>query len=159
MLEDIDEELGRSRTQGHFWKRHDPRRLRRRMLQHEFWKQTRNNDTAGVTKSLASGEVDVNRANDQGWTPLCVAASQGYVEIVVRLLACDSIDLEFHDNCGTTALTWAATVGQLEIVKQLLDSGKVETYLKDGVGCAALTFASRNKHTEIADLILAKLDQ
>jgi hypothetical protein len=159
MLEDVDEELGRSRTQNYFWKRHDPRRLRQRMLQQTFWKQIRNNDVAGVARSLAGGEVDVNLANDRGWTPLRSPASQGYINIVVLLLAHDSIDLDFHDEYGTTALSWAAKAGQLEIVKQLLDSGKVDKYLNGGVGSAAFTFASQNKHPEIADLILAKLDK
>jgi ankyrin repeat protein len=159
MLEDIDEELGRSRTQDHFWKRHDPRHLRQRMLQQGFWKQIRNNDLAGVKKSLTVGECDVNQANDQGWTPLRFASSQGYINVVVHLLSYDSIDLDFHDEYGTTALSWAASAGHLGIVKQLLDSGKVDVYLKGGVGCAAFTFASRNEHIEIAKLILARLDQ
>jgi hypothetical protein len=159
MLEDIDEELGRSRTQDHFWKRHDPRRLRQKMLLQGFWKYIRNNDVAGVTRSLASGEVDVNLKNDRGWTPLRFAASKGHIEIVVLLLAHDSIDLDFHDEYGTTALSWAATVGQLEIVKQLLGSGKVDKYLKGGVGSASFAFASQNSHPEVADLILAKLDK
>jgi hypothetical protein len=159
MLEDIDEELGRSRTQDHFWKRHDPRRLRQKMLLQGFWKHIRNNDVAGVTRTLASDEVDVNLKNDRGWTPLRFAASKGHIEIVVLLLAHHSIDLDFHDEYGTTALSWAATVGQLEIVKQLLGSGKVDKYLKGGVGSAAFAFASQNSHPEVADLILAKLDK
>jgi uncharacterized C2H2 Zn-finger protein len=159
MLEDIDEELGRSRTQDHFWKRHDPRRLRQKMLLQGFWKHIRNNDVAGVTRSLASGEVDVNLKNDRGWTPLRFAASKDHIELVVLLLAHDTIDLDFHDEYGTTALSWAATTGQLEIVKKLLDSGKVDEYLKGGVGTAAFAFASRNNHPEVADLILSKLDK
>jgi ankyrin repeat protein len=159
MLEDIDEGLGRSPTQDHFWKRHDPRRLRQKMLLQGFWKHIRNNDVAGVTRSLASGEVDVNLKNDRGWTPLRFAASKDHIELVVLLLAHDTIDLDFDDEYGTTALSWAATTGQLEIVKQLLDSGKVDEYLKGGVGTAAFAFASRNNHPEVADLILSKLDK
>jgi hypothetical protein len=189
MLEDIDEELGRSRTQGHFWKRYDPRRLRQRMLQQGFWKQVQNNDVAGVTTSLAGGEVDVNLVNDQFWnqirhkdmagvttslaggevdvnlandvgcTPLRYAALQGYADIVMLFLAYDGVDLDFHDGYGTTALSWAASAGQVEIVKQLLDSGKVDKYLKGDVGSAAFAFASQNNHPEVAGLILAKLDK
>ena len=68
---------------------------------------------------LAAG-ADVNKADNDGDTPLWIASSQGDVEVVKLLLAAPGIDVNLANNNGATPLFTASQEGRAEVVKLLL---------------------------------------
>jgi hypothetical protein len=92
--------------------------------------QAARGDLAGARWSLRLG-VDPNTASRWGWrhenegeTPMTVAAQFGRVE-VVRLLLAHGADPDLRDGGGQhqTPLSTAAMHGQLEVCRLLLDAG------------------------------------
>ena len=56
--------------------------------------------------------------NNDGTTPMCVAAEKGYLEIVKYLIE-NGANANATDVDGKTALTWAVEKGHSEVVKFL----------------------------------------
>lgn len=81
-----------------------------------------------VRQILAGGLVLESR-DDEGRTPLLVAAIAGYDEIVSEILS-HQPNLETRDEGGLSALMVASAVGRAEIVSELLRAGA----LPDGTG-------------------------
>ncbi|KAJ8111764.1 hypothetical protein ONZ43_g5547 [Nemania bipapillata] len=61
----------------------------------------------------------INQRNDSGYTPLCLAAREGHVEVVVKLLE-HGADMSLQDYHGRTALSLAAGNGHLAMVEAIL---------------------------------------
>ena len=108
---------------------------------------------------ILQGPQDPNDPNllfdvpfEDDYTPLHVAAEQGYVEIVHLLLEAGA-DKDNAGRRGTTALHLAAQHGRLEIVHLLLDSGADKEKLTFR-GETALHYAARNGHSEVVNLFL-----
>lgn len=55
--------------------------------------------------------------------PLCLAASQGDIRSIQKLLNSGTIDINAPDSQGNTALHLAAITGNLEAVKMLIKNG------------------------------------
>ena len=79
---------------------------------------------AGVGRAAAhhqeelAGKADVNKADEEGWTPLISASLFGHVEIVKLLLAAGAKKDKITTS-GDTALTLATERGHHEIVQLL----------------------------------------
>ena len=65
------------------------------------------NGHEAVVKALIEAGADVNKARDDGWTPLYTAASNGH-EAVVKALIEAGADVNKADNDGKTPLYMAA---------------------------------------------------
>ena len=52
---------------------------------------------------LIEKDADVKKANNDGWTPLYIAAENGHLE-VIKLLIKKGADVNKADNCGWTSL-------------------------------------------------------
>jgi len=63
---------------------------------------------------------DVNLRNEEGFTPLCLAARTGNEEAVSLLLNHPEIDVNSEDQSGSTALVLASFSGHATIVKKLI---------------------------------------
>ena len=74
-----------------------------------------------TTKLLLDSGADINKADNDGWTPLYIAAQNGYVEIV-KLLLDSGADKDKADEDGRTPLFTAAGKGHDACVKLLLDA-------------------------------------
>lgn len=68
--------------------------------------------------------VDVNAQDEQGYTPLILAAAKGYVAIVELLLK-NQANIHHEDSTGNTALSHANSQGKTDIVAILLNNGAV----------------------------------
>ena len=83
------------------------------------------NRTEELSRSVAGG-ADVNAANENGWTPLMVAASRGNLEAIDLLLAAGADPgpaAPTRDVSGFTALMAAAYYGHPEAAAALLQAG------------------------------------
>jgi len=87
-------------------------------LDRTFWQAAW---VADVTRCLAAG-ADPNARDEDGWTPLHLAATYDGAEAVAALLA-GGADLNARDEDGWTPLHVAALVGGAEAVAALLDEG------------------------------------
>jgi hypothetical protein len=128
--------------------------------------QTARGDVAGAQWSLRLG-VDPNTTSRWGWrhenegqTPLTVAAQSGRVELV-RLLLANGADPNLRDGGGQweTPLSTAAMHGQLEVCRLLLDAGadpNIRTNPElagDPGNWTALDWALQANHPAVAELL------
>lgn len=80
----------------------------------------------GEIASLARAGADLNAGNQNGWTPLMVAASRGNLRAVDELLAAGAdpnITSRTEHYSGFTALMAAAYYGHPEVVETLVKAG------------------------------------
>ena len=107
----------------------------------ELFEGCREGDIVKVAALLAQN-VDANAKNDFGVTPLHIAASRGFIDIVLLLInkgvAVDSTDVD-----GVTPLHLAGQGGHLEVVMLLVQTKKVDINAKCGDGWTPLHYAAR----------------
>lgn len=103
------------------------------------------NDILEEIKSIIEKGGDINAQYD-GWTPLTLASSSGYLNIV-KFLVEKGADINAKSNCGWTALMWASMIGYFEIVKYLVENG-ADINAKNDYGWTALMLALNSKQSE-----------
>lgn len=108
-------------------------------------------DAARLRKILVDDTTLLEARNEQGWTPLRVAAQRGHVAAVGLLLAAGArVDCEA--DFGSTPLSRAAQHGHTQVVERLLAAGADPTQLGDG--WSALQLAARRGHADVVALLL-----
>ncbi len=114
------------------------------------------NSEAGILQEerlRAQTRVYVNkRWHDDGMTALQIAAENGHLEVVKRLLD-DGAVVNMEDEQGLTSLHYAAKNGHLEVVKSLLDAG-AEVNRKDNQGETALDYALNSGQEEVGLVLI-----
>ena len=116
----------------------------------------RDRETEKISLLLAAG-ADANWANEDenGTTPLVLAAQKGHTECVRLLLAAPGIDVNKANKDGTTPLSWAAQKGHTENVSLLLAAPGININQVDSKGITPLFWAASWNHTECVRLLLA----
>jgi ankyrin repeat protein len=107
-----------------------------------------------------NANASVDQADDEGTTPLCVAAQEGHTA-VVELLVRAKADLDKASNTGATPLKIAAQGGHTAIV-ELLVRAKASLDQASNQGVTPLAFAAQNGHTGVVELLVrakASLDK
>ena len=87
-------------------------------------------------------DIDPDRQDDYGRTPLSYAAESGHTELVKALSSDGRVDLDRQDNEGRTALSYAAQNGHTEVVKALLSDCRVDPNRQDAFGRTPLSQAA-----------------
>ncbi|NJB67242.1 ankyrin repeat protein [Desulfobaculum xiamenense] len=105
---------------------------------------------AGVSRAIASG-AKVNALNDDGESPLCVAAYEGHAEIVGLLLA-NGADPDARNAFNEPPLVTASMEGHAEVVRMLLEHG-ASIDATDEDGYTALYLAVFYGHTAVEKLL------
>jgi ankyrin repeat protein len=108
-------------------------------------------DTPKISELLQRG-ADVNRPDEEAFTPLCWAAAGGRKDVVNLLLEAGA-QVNQRGQFGVTALICAAGWGHVEIVKRLIESG-ADVNLPDERGLTALTLAAVRGRAEMVKLLV-----
>jgi uncharacterized protein len=114
-----------------------------------------------IVKCLVEMGISVNeKGGVLGGTPLNVAVSRGHIKVVNYLLQCATeIDVSVPER---NPLFGAIYGGHKDIVEILIEHG-IDTQIRYTGECMsnmdAVAFAQERGHTEIAELILASLNQ
>ncbi|MFH0824680.1 MAG: ankyrin repeat domain-containing protein, partial [Pseudomonadota bacterium] len=97
--------------------------------------------------------ADLGAAKEnEGLTPLILAASGGHLE-TVRCLLDRGVDVNATDKFGSTALIRASAKGHIEVVRLLLDRG-ARVNATSGSGTTALIKAALLGHSEVSRELL-----
>jgi ankyrin repeat protein len=112
---------------------------------------------AKVSALLTSGEARIDQADNQGWTALIAAASEGQVEVVNFLLtraedAAEVVNAANHDD--ETALIRATLGGHVDVVRALLATDGINVNAATSNGTTALMVAAGTDNEEIATELL-----
>ncbi|KAG8188361.1 hypothetical protein JTE90_019268 [Oedothorax gibbosus] len=98
--------------------------------------------------------VDVNALKRADWTPLMLACTKPYLEIVKELLQ-HGASLDIVNKDGWTAFHIATREGHLDIVKFLLDSNHTVWNTTSKNGRTPLHTASLHGHLNVVELLVA----
>jgi ankyrin repeat protein len=94
------------------------------------------------------------QAGDISSLILLKASTQGWEEVVKKILACENININFPNFHGLTPFDIAIREGYVEITKMLLNTGKVNVNSRDDKGRTPLSHAVRQGYKEIVKLLL-----
>jgi ankyrin repeat protein len=131
----------------------DSNRLSGQSAENSLIEAVANMDFLNINVLLAEGAV-VDSSDQDGNTPLMVAAKIGNPRIVTLLLA-HNPEINRKNNEGNTALMIAAEHGQLFVAEQLIAKG-ANQYSKNAMGLNPLQIAKRNGHAAVVDLLSGK---
>lgn len=101
-------------------------------------------------KAFLNG-ANIEGINEDGQTPLIVAAKAGWSQIVGLLLA-KRAEVNVQDNKKRSALSHAAGKGFLTCVEQLINAG-ADRHQKDARGFLPFSYAKAKKHQGIMELV------
>lgn len=113
-----------------------------------FLNACRNGHKSIVQIFLKKGDVDVNKRDAEGNTPLYHACLKGFRDIVSLLLDCDA-DVSVANNSSETPLHAAAKSGNKEIIGKLVQYG-ADLDATDKEGRTPLIRLLDNKRTDAA---------
>ncbi len=102
---------------------------------------------------LLRAGADPDRKNNNGLTPLFCAVDRDRGELT-RLLIAHGADCTTRGYRGRSLLHMAARCGDLETVQHLIENG-LDVNVHDSHDVTPLDLARGNRHTAVADLILA----
>jgi len=103
---------------------------------------------------LNEKRVDVNKARNDGVTPLYMVCYYGNVEFVKLLLNDERVDVNKADEDGWIPFLIACYQGHLEVVKYLLACGRgIDINKKNNEGEIAIDLARQRNETDIVELI------
>ncbi|MCJ1228298.1 Ankyrin repeat domain-containing protein 44 [Toensbergia leucococca] len=111
-------------------------------------------DEMEAAKWFLEHEVDVDAIDNNGATPLMMAASDGFV-VMVKLFIDHGANLNLANVDGQDALHLASELGKFEVVKLLLDEGAhIDTI--DTKGRSALHLAAMESREDVTSLLLER---
>jgi len=107
-------------------------------------------------RDLLNSAKDINLCNEEGFTPLCLAARMGNEEAVNLLLNHPEIDVNSEDQSGSTALVLATFSGHACIVKKLIydETSKIDINKITSARSTAFSVAHVVGNFDIAEIIM-----
>ena len=103
-------------------------------------------------KVMTEDGTDINQLDEDGTTPLQVAAKAGNIAIFNLLLNAGA-NVDIPDNKGRTALTEASKRGHTDIVKLLLENG-ADPIRPDVKDATPFHMASKKGHSEVVQMLI-----
>jgi uncharacterized protein len=118
------------------------------------WAAMKNDPDLAQTLLYASANVKAT-TRIGGYTPLILAAQQGYAEVMEPLLKAGS-DVNAKTANGTTPLMFAAASGNANAVAVLLDRGADINAVESARGLNAAMFAAASDRAAVIDLLASR---
>ena len=118
----------------------------------QFIDAIRDNNSEMISLLLGLKLVDINFRHTDENTPLMMAATQNYIEIV-KMLIDNGADPNLTNNTGKSALIFAAFFNYMDLVKFLVKSG-TNLDLSDKQGRSALIIATSKNYNDIARFLV-----
>lgn len=118
----------------------------------DIFSLVRLNDVTELKKAFLNQPTNINQSNENGFTPLILAAYKGNLEIVEFLLL-EGANINYQSEMGT-ALTAAVFKGNVELSSLLLHN-KANPNITDINGISPLMYAVQFKNKEIIKLLLS----
>lgn len=114
-------------------------------------------DVTRMQQALAMLDYPVDCYNEDGMTPLAVAATSGHHQLLERLIepfgTKPGADVDARCRGGATSLMFAAWHGHRQCVQILLDHG-AESSAMDDDGMTPLMWAMDGEHQELVQMLL-----
>lgn len=107
-----------------------------------------------MSNMISDSEININKVDVWGRTPLHTACMRSSPEIIKELLKVDGIDANKTDYEDWTPLNIACIESNPEFVKVLLDDDRVDINKADNKGCTPLHTACGKGNTEIVKMLL-----
>ncbi|WP_025246126.1 ankyrin repeat domain-containing protein [Candidatus Sodalis pierantonius] len=95
---------------------------------------------------LNHNDIDINRVDQLGFTPLMRAAQGNHHAAISELLTHPAIAINLRNINGMSALSLAVERGHTEAVQQLLSVAGVTIQQRDNAGRTSLTLAQHGRH-------------
>ena len=105
-----------------------------------------------VAEYLLANNADVNAENEEGWTPLHMAAENNH-DLIAELLLANKANVNARSNDGSTPLLLAAFKGGTDLGELLLDHGANVNDKDNKYGYTALRWATDQHHEDMADML------
>ena len=111
------------------------------------------NDHVTIKLALTQG-MDIESADDEGWTALCWAVNQGHFE-TTKVLVEHEANVNHKDNEGESVLMIAIQAEEvdLDLIKYLLDNG-ADIDAQDNIGWSALSHSVNMDDIEVSRFLL-----
>jgi ankyrin repeat protein len=110
----------------------------------------------GVMKILlGDSKLNPNKGQNDGWTPLGVAAFMGYDNIVRMLLGRNDVIPDVKDHCQRTPFFKASMNSRMGVMDLLLASGKVDPDSRDFLLRTPLSYAAEKGDLAVLSFLLA----
>lgn len=101
---------------------------------------------------LWMGSIDIDQPNENGFTPLMMAAQEGHDSVVKILLHKGArLDIECEDKA--TALLLSAQFGRVVVTKLLVDAG-AQVEHPNAYGCTPLHLAALGGHFGVVEVLI-----
>jgi ankyrin repeat protein len=106
-----------------------------------------------VVNALIATGADVNKASNDGSTPMYSASSQGHLEVVQALIAAGA-DVNKANNDGYTPMFLTSHYGHLEVVQALIAAG-ADVNKASNHGSTPICWASYDGRLEVVQALIA----
>ena len=110
-----------------------------------------------IIQTLTSWKLNVNKQNNYGVTPLMIASSKGYIEVILHVLL-GNADPNITDSKGSTALMYACKNGCHGVAALLLVTYNADPSLTDNNSSTSLCYAAYGGHIEVINVLLSNYD-
>jgi ankyrin repeat protein len=115
-------------------------------------------DLARVQELIGQDQSVVNQQDEDGKTPLHMAARRGGHTGVVQVLIAARADVNAQGLSGRTPLHWAAHYGRADVAQQLITAGADPSIVARD-GNYPLSIAIARGHDEIANMVFDAMEE
>ena len=108
-----------------------------------------------IMRYLQSRGADLNQSDENGWSPILMAAARGDLPMIRFLVENAGADIRAKNNSRTTTLMLAARSGNLELCRFLLDRG-TNVDAKTLHGISALMYGASSGNLDLVKLLVER---